>query len=69
MPLPLVEARLARLHAATVAAKARGDVALDAAKAAVEAWQKKVVPLILGTLCFYGAVIVAFVIYVEATRP
>ncbi|MCA9645079.1 MAG: hypothetical protein KC492_30525 [Myxococcales bacterium] len=69
LPLPLVEARLARLHAATVAAKARGDVALDAAKAAVEAWQKKVVPLILGTLCFYGAVIVAFVIYVEATRP
>ena len=69
LPLPLVRARLARVHAATVAAKARGDVALDAAKAAVEAWQRKVVPLILGTLCVYGLVIVAFVLAIEATRP
>ena len=44
-------------------------MALDPAKATVEARQKKVVPSILGTVCFYGAVIVAFVIYVEATRP
>ncbi|MDQ3032065.1 MAG: hypothetical protein M3Y87_06590 [Myxococcota bacterium] len=65
LPLPLVDARLARQHAAIVDVRARGEAEADAAKAAVAAWQRMIKPLMLGFSILFFIVMLAFIAAAE----
>lgn len=69
LPLPLVDVRLARRHAQVLDARRRGDAEVDAAKAAVDAWQRVAVPMILGLCVLFGAGVVVFVVLAELRGP
>lgn len=65
LPLPLVDARLARLHRDVVDARALGNAEADATKAAVAAWQAMVKPALLGFSAIFFVVLMAFILAAE----